>query len=94
MLKVKDFVFALLTLICVSQVVGEEQVYPEAKVWPFIEGFEWGISEDEFYEACAKKKFERMTSSGFTQRLGDLLNELHDWFHCHRYPDQEGQEID
>ena len=60
MLKVKDFVFALLTLICVSQVVGEEQVYPEAKVWPFIEGFEWGISEDEFYEACAKKKFERI----------------------------------
>ena len=60
MLKVKEFVFALLTLIYVSPVVGEEQVYPEAKVWPFIEGFEWGMSEDEFYEACAKKKFERI----------------------------------
>lgn len=58
MLKIKEFVFALLTLIYVSPVVGEEQVYPEAKVWPFIEGFEWGMSEDEFYEACAKKKFE------------------------------------
>ena len=60
MFKVKDFVFALLTLICVSPVVGEEQVYPEAKEWPKFEGFEWGMSEDEFYEACAKKKFERI----------------------------------
>ena len=68
MLKVKEFVFALLTLICVSAVVGEEQVYPEAKVWPFIEGFEWGMSEDEFYEACAKKKFERIPAPNTTYK--------------------------
>ena len=60
MLKVKDFVFTLLTLICVSPVVGEEQVFPEAKEWPKYAEFEWGMSEDEFFEACAKKKFERI----------------------------------
>lgn len=60
MLKVKDFVFALLTLIWVSPVVGEERtIYPRAKEWPKFEGFEWGISEDEFFEACAEKKLER-----------------------------------
>ena len=61
MLKVKDFVFALLTLIWFSPVLGEERtIYPEAKEWPKYAGFEWGMSEDEFYEACAKKKFERI----------------------------------
>lgn len=61
MLKVKDFVFALLTLICVSPVVGEERtIYPEAKVWPFIEGFKWGFSVDEFWAACNKKGFTKV----------------------------------
>ena len=60
MLKPKDFVFALLTLICVSPVAGEEQVYPEAKEWPKYAGFEWGISEDEFFQVCAKKNLKRL----------------------------------
>ena len=47
MLKEKNFVFALLTLICISPVVGEEQVFPKAKNWPKYAGFEWGMSEGE-----------------------------------------------
>ena len=59
MLKIKNFVFALLTLICISSVAREEQIYPEAKEWPKFEGFEWGMSKDEFYEACAAKNLKR-----------------------------------
>ncbi|MDA7631186.1 hypothetical protein N9190_00980 [bacterium] len=59
MLKVKDFVFALLTLICVSPAVGEDQVFPKAKEWPKYAGFEWGMSEDEFFEACAAKNLRQ-----------------------------------
>ena len=55
----KDFVFVLLTLTCISPIAGEEQVYPEAKEWPKFEGFEWGMSEFEFYEASAVKNLER-----------------------------------
>jgi hypothetical protein len=67
MLKVKDFVFALLTLICVSPVVGQEQVFPKAKEWPKFEGLEWGMSEDEFFKACAVKnlkRWKRLTRTG------------------------------
>ena len=67
-LKVKGFVFALLTLICVSPVLGEEQVYPEAKEWPKYAEFEWGMSEDEVHEACAKKKFERIPAPNTTNK--------------------------
>ena len=67
MLKVKDFVFALLTLICVSPIVGEERtIFPKAKEWPKYAGFEWGMSEDKFFEACAAKKLARV----FNQELG------------------------
>ena len=64
MLKVNDFVFALLTLICISSVAGEERViYPKAKEWPLFSDFGWGINSDKFYEICKGKGFTRDTKN-------------------------------
>ncbi len=76
MLKVNDFVFALLTLIFISSVAGEEQIFPEAKEWPKYSGFEWGMSKEEFYEACTAKnlkRYKRLNSETGTYYLSSTV---------------------
>jgi len=76
MLKVNDFVFALLTLIFISSVAGEERtIFPKAKEWPQYSGFEWGISEDDFFKVCEKKKLQRFKFLGIWGAKGKLLGQ-------------------
>lgn len=70
--NVRDFVFALLILICVSPIGGEEQtIYPRAKESPKFASYEWGATKDEILKTSAKEGFKWDDEYG--KARGDLL---------------------